>query len=292
MMTEGPRTDWKWTREKKEEKKGKRKAKRTFQTLTPCIPFVEAREVSDSLKKKKKKCTHSVGDANPCGGSSVITVHWSVTTDSGMFPAVSTAQCWWESCHLWSQCTGPWRQTVGCYLLCLLHSADWESCHLWTNRKYHEDNLWLLFLLTNIPNIVSSHATWHICTMLPTSLLHTHTHTHTHTITHTHKHTQARMHTHKRAHTHTSVHARACVRTHTHTHTSTHACVHTHTHTHTHNCTCMHTHTHTLIIVHACTHTHTHAHTHTHTHTHTTKQGAEERWPERTQEQEWMREGG
>ena len=80
--------------EKKKRKK-KRKEKRTFQTSTPCISIVEAREVSDSLKKKKKekKSTHSVGDANPCGGSSVITVHWSVTTDSGMLPAVSTAQC-------------------------------------------------------------------------------------------------------------------------------------------------------------------------------------------------------
>ena len=54
-MTEGPRIDRKRKREKKEkERKKKRKEKRTFQTSTPCIPIVEAREVSDSLQKKKK----------------------------------------------------------------------------------------------------------------------------------------------------------------------------------------------------------------------------------------------
>ena len=194
-MTEGPRTDWKRKREKKEKKrKKKRKEKRTFQTSTPCIPIVEAREVSDSLKKKNvlNICTHCVGDANPavvgpvwsqCTGPWRQTVGcyllcllhsadweschlWSQCTG----PWRQTVGCYllcllhsadWESRHLWSQCTGPWRQTVGCYLLCLLHSADWESCHLWTNRKYHEDNLWLLFLPTHILYTFASHAGWH-----------------------------------------------------------------------------------------------------------------------------------
>ena len=68
---------------RKKKRKKKRKEKRTFQTSTPCIPIVEAREVSDSILKKKKKNVHSVGDAdaNPCGGSSVIAVHWSMMTD-------------------------------------------------------------------------------------------------------------------------------------------------------------------------------------------------------------------
>ena len=192
-----------------------------MKTLTPCIPIVEAREVSDSLKKKKK-CTHSVGDANPCGGGPVwsqCTGPWRQTVGCYLLcllysadweschlwsqctgpwwqtvgcyllcllhsadweschlwsqctgPWRQTVGCYllcllhsgdWESCHLWSQCTGPWQQTVGCYLLCLLYSGDWESCHLWTNRKYHEDNLWLLFLPTHILYTFASHAGWH-----------------------------------------------------------------------------------------------------------------------------------
>ena len=55
----------------------------------------------------------------------------------------------WESCHLWSLCTGPWRQTVGCYLLCLLHSADWESPHLWSHTHTHTISLSLKLTQAN-----------------------------------------------------------------------------------------------------------------------------------------------